>query len=49
MRTSRLRGVVPMDCQIAAIARSRGMAVAMRSDRHFEGVGIEVINPWTAA
>ncbi len=35
------------DCQIAAIARSRGMAVATRNTRDFEGMGIEVINPWT--
>ncbi len=34
------------DCQIAAIARSRGMVVATRNVRDFEGIGIEVINPW---
>lgn len=40
---------VPMaDCQIAAIARSRGMSVATRNVRHFEGIGLTVINPWTA-
>ena len=37
----------PADCQIAAIARSRGMVVATRNIRDFEGMGIEVINPWT--
>ena len=37
------------DCMIAAIARSLGMAVATRNVRDFEGVGIEVINPWAAA
>ena len=34
---------------IAAIARSLGMAVATRNVRDFEGVGIDVINPWAAA
>ena len=43
------RTVLPADCQIAAIARSRGMAVATRNVRDFENIGIEVIDPWTAA
>ena len=34
------------DCQIAAIARSRGMAVATRDVEGLSGCGIEVINPW---
>ena len=34
------------DCQIAAIARSRGLSVATRNVRDFEGCGIDVINPW---
>ena len=37
----------PADCQIAAIARSRGMVVVTRNIRDFEGMGIEVTNPWT--
>ena len=37
----------PADCQIAAIARSRGMLVATRNIRDFVEMGIEVINPWT--
>ena len=41
--------VTPADCQIAAIARSRGMAVATRNVRDFEGIGVEVVDPWTAA
>ncbi len=41
------RVVGPMDCQIAAIARSRGMAVATRNVQHFEGIDIDVINPWS--
>ena len=36
------------DCQIAAIARSVGAAVATRNVRDFEGCEIDVINPWDA-
>ena len=43
------RTVAPADCQIAAIARSRGMAVATRNIRDFDVVGVEVVDPWTAA
>ncbi len=35
-----------VDCQIAAIARSHGAAVATRNITDFEGVGVELINPW---
>ncbi len=35
------------DCQIAAIAHSRGASVATRDVGGFEDSGIEVINPWT--
>ena len=34
------------DCQIAAIARSREASVATRDVDDFEGIGIDVINPW---
>lgn len=34
------------DCQIAAIAYSKGAAVATRDVSDFEGCGIEVVNPW---
>ena len=34
------------DGQIAAIARSRGMSVAMRNVRDFSDTGIDVIDPW---
>ncbi len=37
------------DCQIAAIARSRGMAVVTRNVRDFADAGIDVIDPWTDA
>ncbi|MDE0704796.1 MAG: type II toxin-antitoxin system VapC family toxin [Rhodospirillaceae bacterium] len=37
------------DCQIAAIARSRGMAVITRNVRDFKDIDIEVVDPWAAA
>ncbi len=40
------RSMSQFDCQIAAIARSRSMALATRNIRDFEECGIEVINPW---
>ncbi len=35
------------DCQLAAIARCRGAAVATRNVGDFEHCRIEVINPWS--
>ena len=49
MRRSAGRRVPPADCQIAAIARSRDMAVATRNVRDFDDIDVEVVNPWTAA
>lgn len=49
MRRAAGRTMLPADSQIAAIARSRGMAIATRNVRDFENIGIEVIDPWTAA
>ena len=43
------RPVSQSDCQIAAIARSRGMAVATRNVRDFSETGVEVIDPWGSA
>lgn len=40
------RPVSQSDCQIAAIARSRDMAVATRTVRDFFVTGVEVIDPW---
>ena len=48
-RRSTGRPVAPADCQIAAIARSRDMAVATRNVRDFEDIDVEVFDPWTAA
>jgi predicted nucleic acid-binding protein len=41
------RPIQQSDMQIAAIARSRGAAVATRNVADFEHCGIKVINPWT--
>ena len=43
------RPIAPVDCQIAAIARSHDMAVATRNVRDFDDIDIEVVDPWTAA
>lgn len=42
------RPVPHIDCQIAAITRSRGMAVATRNARDFRGMGIDLVDPWVA-
>ena len=42
------RPVHQADCQIAAIALARGMAVATRNARDFADMGIEVADPWGA-
>ena len=34
------------DCQIAAIARSRGIPIATRNFRDFEDTGNQIVNPW---
>jgi predicted nucleic acid-binding protein len=36
------------DAMIAAMARSRGAALATRNVKDFEGCGIEILNPWIA-
>ncbi len=41
------RPIGQSDCQIAAIARSYEAAVATRNITDFEGVGVELIDPWT--
>ena len=47
VRCSIGRIVMPADLQIAAIARSRGLAVATRNVRDFRDTGVEMVNPWT--
>lgn len=37
-----------LDAHIAAICRARGAVLATRNVKDFEGVGVEVVNPWTA-
>ena len=45
-RRSAGRPISHADCQIAAIARSRGASVATRDVDDFAGCGIDVVNPW---
>ena len=40
------RPIPEADCQIAAIAASRGLAVATRNIADFAGCGVTVIDPW---
>ena len=41
------RAITTEDAMIAAICRSRGYALATRNIRDFNGLGIELINPWS--
>ena len=34
------------DALVAAVARTRGLAVATRNTKHFEHAGVEVVSPW---
>lgn len=43
------RPVGTMDALIAAIARDAGLPIATRNLRDFEGLGIELVNPWEEA
>jgi predicted nucleic acid-binding protein len=40
------RPISQADAQIAAIARSRGAALATRNVPDFQGCGVEIVNPW---
>ena len=40
------RPINDFDAQIAAIARSRDMALATRDGSGFDGIGLRVIDPW---
>ena len=46
VRRSAGHPIAPFDGQIAAIARSRNLAVATRNVRDFAGIDIEIIDPW---
>jgi hypothetical protein len=46
-RRQRGRAIDAFDAQIAAIARSRGMAVATRNVADFQQTGIDLIDPWS--
>jgi predicted nucleic acid-binding protein len=48
-RTAIGRPISQFDCQIAAIARSRGAAVATRNVEDFAECGLEITNPWDAS
>lgn len=48
-RRSAGRPMSQPDCQSAAIALSRGMAVATRNVRDFSETGVAVIDPWAGA
>jgi len=43
------RPIAQADAQVAAIAASRGAALATRNVPDFDGCGIAVVNPWTEA
>lgn len=42
------RSISQIACQIAAIAHARDLTVATRNVRDFEGLDVEIVNPWTA-
>lgn len=41
------RPISAADAQVAATSRSHGSALATRNERDFDGLGIDVVNPWT--
>jgi predicted nucleic acid-binding protein len=43
------RPISQADAQIAAIAKSRGAALATRNVADFDGCGVSVVNPWDVA
>lgn len=42
------RGIEIRDVQIAGIAAARKATIATRNTRHFEGLGLDLIDPWSA-
>jgi predicted nucleic acid-binding protein len=47
-RRSAGRSIGNQDTQIAGIALARRASIATRNVRHFEGLGVPVLNPWDA-
>jgi hypothetical protein len=47
-RQRRGRPVDLRDTQIAGIALARRASLATRNVRHFDGLSVTVVNPWTA-
>lgn len=46
LRSLRGRPIDIADAQIAAVAISAGAALATRNTSEFEGLGVELVNPW---
>jgi predicted nucleic acid-binding protein len=46
MRENTGLSVSMADAQIAAICLARGATLATRNTKHFEGLGLTLINPW---
>lgn len=46
LRSVRGRPIGIADAQIAAVAISAGAALATRNTSDFEGLGVELMNPW---
>lgn len=42
------RTLSPSDSVMAAIALTRGLTIATRNIRHFDGLGLDLIDPWTS-
>jgi toxin FitB len=42
------RPLTTADAMIAAIAASNGCALVTRNSRDFEGIGLDLVNPWEA-
>lgn len=34
------------DALVAGIAKAHGLAVVTRNDKHFDGLGVDTVNPW---
>lgn len=41
------RLIGPLDAQIAAICRAHGAALATRNVKDFEGLDLELVDPWS--